>query len=320
MTAFLRIEGLTRRYGDRVALDNLTLEVARGEIFGVLGPNGAGKSTTFSLLTGMLAPDSGRLLVDGVPQSPLDPRFRARIGVVFQRPSLDGKLTARENLELGAALYGIPRREARPRIEEMLALFDLTERAGETTERFSGGMCRRLELGRVLLSEPEILIMDEPSAGLDQASLRRFWLQLKAIRRQREMTILLTTHQPEEAEHCDRLAVLDGGKLIAQGTPDELRKRVGGDVISIDADEPEALLEAIRVELALTATILDGRIVIECPRAHEVIPRLVERFPDGRLRGVGMRPPSLGDVFVKLTGRNLREAEESAEKSGKMSN
>ncbi len=305
----LRLEGLTRRFGARVAVDQLTVEIKRGEIFGFLGPNGAGKSTTFQLLTGLLAPDAGTLYLDGQAVSALDARFRARLGVVFQHPSLDGKLTGRENLELGAALYGLPRTVARPRIQEGLALFELTDRAHEPVERYSGGMRRRLELARVLLHRPEILIMDEPSAGLDQASLRRFWQQLITLRTEREMTVLCTTHQPEEAAYCDRLAVLDGGRLIACGTPEELRKRVGGDVITIEAERPEEIAATLRAELHLDPQLVTDsdppRLLIEAPRAHELIPRLVERFPSGRLLSVGMRPPSLGDVFVKLTGRGL---------------
>ncbi len=304
--SFLQLDGLRRRFGDRVALDGLTLSVERGEIFGVLGPNGAGKSTAFHVLTGMLAADGGRILLDGAPADPArDARLRARLGVVFQHPSLDGKLTARENLELGAALYAVPSREARRRVDETLRLFDLTERADEPAEKLSGGMRRRLELGRVLLHQPELLIMDEPSAGLDQASLRRFWGELSQIRRARGMTILVTTHQPEEAEQCDRLAVIDHGKVIAEGTPAELRAQVGGDVVTVEADEPEAIAATVREAFALAPRVVDGRVVVEAPRAHELIPRLVEKFPSGRLRAVGMRPPSLADVFIKLTGRQL---------------
>ncbi len=166
-------------------------------------------------------------------------------------------------------------------------------------------MRRRLELGRVLLHQPELLIMDEPSAGLDQASLRRFWGELSQIRRARGMTILVTTHQPEEAEQCDRLAVIDHGKVIAEGTPAELRAQVGGDVVTVEADEPEAIAATVREAFALAPRVVDGRVVVEAPRAHELIPRLVEKFPSGRLRAVGMRPPSLADVFIKLTGRQL---------------
>src|SRR4051794_4258173 len=228
-TPFLRLEGLTRRFGDRVAVNALTLDIRRGETFGFLGPNGAGKSTTFHLLTGLLAPDAGNIYLDGQPAPPTDPRMRRRLGVVFQEPSLDDKLTALENLRLGAALYGLTGRAAETRIAAMLEVVDLKDRAREPVERYSGGMRRRLELARVLLHEPEILIMDEPARGIDAATQRRIWQQLDELKARQRLTILLTTHMPEEAEHCDRLAVLDEGRVIACDTVEALKKRVGGD-------------------------------------------------------------------------------------------
>jgi ABC-2 type transport system ATP-binding protein len=297
--AFLRLDGLTRRFGARTAVDNLTLDIARGEVFGFLGPNGAGKSTTFHLLTGLLAADAGRLLLDGREAPPTDPATRRRLGVVFQEPSLDDKLTGLENLRLGAALYGLTGKRAESRIAELLALVELADRAREPVERYSGGMRRRLEIARVLLHEPEILIMDEPSRGIDTPTQRRIWEQLLALRQSRRLTILLTTHQPDEAEHCDRLAVLDAGKVIACDTPEALRRRVGGDVITLDADAPED------VAAQVGGVVVDGLVVIEAPRGHELIPRLVEQVGPGRLRAVGLRRPTLGDVFIKLTGRGL---------------
>jgi ABC-2 type transport system ATP-binding protein len=309
----LKLDGLVRRFGERTAVDGLTVEIARGEVFGFLGPNGAGKTTTFHLLTGLLAADGGRVLIEGREASPTDARVRRRLGVVFQEPSLDDKLTGLENLRLGAALYGLSGRTAEARIDEMLALVDLGDRAGEPVERYSGGMRRRLEIARVLLHQPEILIMDEPSRGIDQATQRRIWTQLHEERARRRLTILLTTHQPDEAEHCDRLAVLDHGRVIATDTPDALRARVGGDVITIEADAPEAVATELNARVggelrerrASDARVVDGRVMIEAPRAHELIPRLVESLPAGRLRSVAMRRPTLADVFVHLTGRGL---------------
>ena len=309
---FLRLEGLVRRFGDRVAVDGLTVDVARGEVFGFLGPNGAGKSTTFHLLTGLLAPDAGRVLLEGRAAPPTDGRVRRRLGVVFQDPSLDDKLTALENLKLGAALYGLGGRRAAARIEELLALVELGDRAKEPVERYSGGMKRRLELARVLLHEPEILVMDEPSRGIDAPTQRRIWEQLLELRRQKRMTILLTTHQPDEAEYCDRIAVLDKGRVIACASPDALRSEVGGDVVTLEGaggDDAEALAGEVRAKLALDARVVDdgaGRtVVIEAPRGHELIPRIVEALAPGRLRAVAMRRPTLADVFVHLTGRGL---------------
>ena len=304
---FLRLEGLTRKFGGRVAVDGLTLDIARGEFFGFLGPNGAGKSTTFNLLTGLLAADSGRILIDGHEAPPTSPRMRQRLGVVFQEPSLDEKLTGLENLRLGAALYGLSGRLAERRVSEMLALVELADRAGEPVERYSGGMRRRLELARVLLHEPEILIMDEPARGIDQATQRRIWAQLNELKRVRRLTILLTTHQPEEAEQCDRLAVLDAGKVIACDTVDALKKQVGGDVITLEADNPEEIAAQAATLVSSPPLIVDGQVVIEAEQGHALIPRLVELFAPGRLKAVGLRRPTLGDVFVKLTGRGLVE-------------
>jgi ABC-2 type transport system ATP-binding protein len=302
---FLRLEGLTRRFGERVAVDALTVDIARGEVFGFLGPNGAGKSTTFHLLTGLLAPDAGRVLLEGREAPPTDGRVRRRLGVVFQDPSLDDKLTALENLKLGAALYGLSGKRADARIAELLGLVELTDRQKEPVERYSGGMKRRLELARVLLHEPEILVMDEPSRGIDAPTQRRIWEQLLELRRQRRMTILLTTHQPEEAEHCDRIAVLDHGRVIACDTPEVLRQKVGGDVVTLEGDAPDALAADVSARFALDARVVEGAVVIETPRGHELIPRLVESLPPGRLRSVAMRRPTLADVFVHLTGRGL---------------
>jgi ABC-2 type transport system ATP-binding protein len=302
---FLRLEGLTRRFGERIAVDQLTLEIARGEVFGFLGPNGAGKSTTFHLLTGLLAPDSGRLFIDGREAAPSDGRVRQRLGVVFQDPSLDDKLTALENLRLGAALYGLSGKRAQSRIDQLLALVELGDRAKEPVERFSGGMKRRLEIARVLLHEPEILIMDEPSRGIDAPTQRRIWEQLLELRRARRTTILLTTHQPDEAEYCDRIAVLDGGRVIACDSPEALRQQVGGDVVILDGAEPDALAAEVRAKFALAPRVVDGAVVIETPRGHELIPRLVEQLPPGRLRAVALRRPTLADTFVHLTGRGL---------------
>jgi ABC-2 type transport system ATP-binding protein len=302
---FLRLDGLTRRFGERVAVRALTLDIARGETFGFLGPNGAGKSTTFHLLTGRLQPDAGRILIDGTEAPPTDPRTRRRLGVVFQEPSLDDKLTGLENLRLGAALYGLRGRAAEAKIAELLALVELTDRAAEPVERYSGGMRRRLEIARVLLHDPEILVMDEPSRGIDQPTQRRIWERLNELKRSRRLTILLTTHQPEEAEHCDRLAVLDEGQVIAADTVEALKRRVGGDVITIEAERPEELVAPLSGLTQVAPRLAEGSVILEAPQGHALVPRIVELFPTGRLTTVGLRRPTLGDVFVKLTGRGL---------------
>ncbi len=305
---------LTRRYGDRVAVDRLSFRVGRGEVLGFLGPNGAGKTTTFSMLAGLLAADSGRIVLDGESMEPGARALRARMGVVFQHPSVDPKMTARENLAMGASLYGLSGREAKERVAWGFDLVGLADRADDLVEKFSGGMRRRLELARVLLHRPEIVLMDEPTQGLDISATRRIWAQLLDLRKREDLTILLTTHSPEEAERCDRIVVLDKGRAIAEGTPDELRAQVGGDVISVGADEPDEIAAELRRRLNVEATVVDDLVVFEHVRAHEIIPRVVELFPSGRLKSIGMRAASIGDVFLKLTGKTLdgADAEEAA--------
>ena len=305
----LLAEGLTRRFGDRIAVDNLSFQLARGEILGFLGPNGAGKTTAFKLLSGLLPWERGRIVLDGVEVSPDGPDLRARMGVVFQHPSLDLKLTGRENLAMGAALYGLTGKDAKERIAWGLDVVQLGDRADEPVERYSGGMRRRLELARVLLHEPEVLLMDEPTQGLDIGAARRIWKQLLDLRAQQGLAVLLTTHSPDEAEHCDRIIVLDRGKAIVEGAPSELRAQVGGDVITLSCEEPESLVEGLRTTFGVTATVADGDVVFERIDAHELIPRLIEAFPRGRIKSVGMRQASLGDVFLKLTGKTIDGAD-----------
>jgi ABC-2 type transport system ATP-binding protein len=304
-TPRLRVSGLSRRFGARVALDGLSFDVAPGEVFGLLGPNGAGKTTAFRLLSGLLPPDAGTIELDGRATSPDARAYRSRLGVVFQEPSLDLKLTGRENLRLGAALYGLSRASAAPRIDEALRVMELGPRADEATAKYSGGMRRRVEIARVLLHDPDLLLLDEPGRGVDPDALRRIWDELAARKIARGMSLVVTTHQPEEAERCDRIALLDGGRVTATGTPDELRARVAGDVVRVRGARPEELAETIRARLGLQGVVLDGDVVLEAPRGHEVVPRVVELFPAGRLASVATSRPTLADVFAKLTGRGL---------------
>jgi ABC-2 type transport system ATP-binding protein len=304
-TPRLRVTGLTRRFGDRVALDGVGFDVAPGEVFGLLGPNGAGKTTAFRLLSGVLPPDAGTFALDGREVSPASPAYRARLGVVFQDPSLDLKLTGRENLRLGAALYGLPRAVSEPRIAEALRVMDLGARADEATAKYSGGMRRRIEIARVLLHDPDLILLDEPGRGVDPDALRRIWDELSARKAAHGTSLIVTTHQPEEAERCDRIALLDGGRVTATGTPDELRSRVAGDVVRVRGERPEELAETISARLGLAGTVLDGDVVLEAPRGHEIVPRVVELFPPGRLASIATSRPTLADVFAKLTGKGL---------------
>lgn len=313
----LHIDGLTRRFKDRVAVDGLSLSVRAGEIVGLLGPNGAGKSTTFQLLAGLLTPHGGQVLFEGRPLSLSDPALRRRMGIIFQRGSLDDMLSARENLMLGARLYGLGGTRARERVDAMLKLIGLADRSEERVGTWSGGMRRRLELARALVHQPKILLMDEPTQGLDESAFRTFWAHLKALRDAEGLTVLLTTHRADEAEVCDRLAVIDSGKLVASDTPAALASRVGGDILTLEAPEPEALAREVHVKLGLDAKVVEGRVQVETRQGHALVPRLVEAFPPGRLASVAVRRPTLADVFLQLTGRTLGADRPAAEPSPK---
>ena len=309
----LQLDGLSRRFKQRVALHGLSLSVGAGEIVGLLGPNGAGKSTTFQLLAGLLAPDSGRVLLEGRPLSLHDPALRQRMGIIFQRGSLDDLMSARENLLLGARLYGLTGARAHERVEQMLRLIGLHERGDERVSTWSGGMRRRLELARALVHQPRIVLMDEPTQGLDEASFRSFWAHLRALRDAEGLTVLLTTHRADEAEMCDRLAVLDAGRLVATDTPAALASRVGGDILTLEAQEPEALAAEVRERFGLEARVVEGKVQVEVEQGHALVPRLVEAFPAGRLASVSLRRPTLADVFLQLTGRALGADQPTAE-------
>jgi len=305
----LALEGVEFRYRDREVLGGVSLEVGAGEIFGLLGPNGAGKSTLFAILTGLRAPQAGRLAVDGAAL-PFGARaLRARTGVVFQEPSLDGKLTAEENLLLAAALHRVPRREARSRARSLLVAAGLADRAREPVDRYSGGMRRRLELARALIHQPSILIMDEPTAGLDAVAFRAVWDGIDALCRAEGVSAILSTHRPDEAERCDRLAVLFGGRVVACETPEALRARVPGDVVVVDADDPGTIAVGISSRLGLAAAVRADGVHVARARGHELVPRIVEAFPAGRIRSISLRRPTLADAYLALTGARLEEDE-----------
>lgn len=308
--AAVELDGLTHAYGGRVALDSLSLEVRRGELFALLGPNGSGKTTLFRILSTLMAPSgSGRVRVCGADAVADPASVRRRIGVVFQAPSLDRKLTARENLVHQGHLYGLSGGDLRGRIERALEAVGMTRRADERVERLSGGMQRRIEVAKALLHDPDLLLLDEPSTGLDPGARRDLRDELTALRDRRGVTCLLTTHLMDEADTCDRVAILDHGRLAALGTPAELKAAVGGEVVTLDTPDPPVLARSVSERLGLCATVVGPAVRIEvCADAARPAARLlidiVEAFP-GLVTAARVGRPSLEDAFIHFTGHRF---------------
>ena len=305
----VEIRALTHRYGERTALDGVDLDVGESEIFGLLGPNGGGKTTLFRVLCTLLVPTSGTARVCGFDPVTQAMDVRRAIGVVFQSPSLDIKLTARENLRHQGHLYGI---SDPARADAMLKRVGLLDRADEYCEGFSGGMRRRVELAKGMLHNPRMLLLDEPSTGLDPGARRDLWQYLESLRRDDGVTSFLTTHLMEEAEKCDRLALLDEGKLVAVGTPDELKARIGGDVLTVEADDAASLQAAVHERFGIEGQLVDGTLRIEKEEGHRFVPQLIDAFPD-RIASVSIGKPTLEDVFVQLTGHRFWTEEKEEE-------
>jgi len=306
--AVIQAQGLVKRYKEVEAVRGIDLEVRHGEIFGFLGPNGAGKSTTISILCTLLRPTAGSARVAGIDVVHDPARVRQRIGLVFQDPSLDDQLTGRENLEFHAFIYSVPASERTRRIDEMLALLQLTDRASSLVRTYSGGMKRRLEIARGMLHQPQILFLDEPTLGLDPQTRQSIWTHLNELRDSKGITIFMTTHYMDEAEFCDRIAIIDRGNIVALGTPDELKAMVGGDVVTITSSRPDEASAEIIEMLGVTPIRDNGSLRMEVPDAKVFVPRLVRELK-APVDTVTLRRPSLDDVFLKLTGHAIRDEE-----------
>ena len=298
---------LRHRYGDREALAGVSFSVDRGEMFGLLGPNGGGKSTLFKILATLVTADKGtaRILGHDVAREPH--AVRRRIGVVFQHPSVDAMLTVEENLVHHGHLYGRRGAELRRRIDALLVRFGLDGRRRDRVGTLSGGLARRVELAKGLLSSPQVLLLDEPSTGLDPGARRDLLATLAELRDTDGVTVVLATHHLEEAERCDRVCVVDRGRIVALDTPDVLKTRVGGDVVVVHVADPTALHAQVRARFGIDAALVDGTLRIEHPRGHELVRDLVEAFPRD-IRAITFGRPTLEDVFVHLTGHRLFEA------------
>jgi ABC-2 type transport system ATP-binding protein len=301
----IEVERLVKKYGDIDAVRGIDLAVEQGEVFGFLGPNGAGKTTTISILCTLLRPTAGQARVAGIDVSRDPGAVRSRIGLVFQDPSLDDQLTARENLELHGRIYGVPGPVRRQRIDELLQVVELADRASSLVKTFSGGMKRRLEIARGVLHHPQVLFLDEPTLGLDPQTRKHIWDYLNELRRREGVTLFMTTHYMDEAEFCDRIAIIDRGSIVALGTPGELKGKIGGDVITVSVDDVPAAAREIQERFGIAPLAANGTLRIEVPDGAAFLPRLVRELPM-RIDSVALSRPSLDDVFLKLTGHAIR--------------
>jgi len=306
----IRIERLGHRYDQRQALDNVSFEVRAAEIFGLLGPNGSGKTTLFRILSTLMLPTDGRALILEHDAARDSTQVRREIGVVFQAASVDGKLTAAENLRHQGHLYGLSGHALKQRIAEMLRRVGLAERAQDRVETLSGGQQRRVELAKGLMHHPSVLLLDEPSTGLDPGARRDLWLYLRMLRDQEQVTVVVTTHLMEEAEHCDRLAILNEGKLVALGTPAALKRQIGGEVIVMETNAPESLARRITERFGGPCNVIDGKVRLEREHGHRFVTDVVESFP-GEIDAISVSKPTLEDVFIDRTGHRFWSASDA---------
>ena len=300
----ISVQNVVHRYENRTALNGISFDVKDAELFGLLGPNGSGKTTLFRILSTLMVPTAGRALVQGYDVAKEPALLRRQIGVVFQAQSIDPKLTAYENLWHQGHLYGQHGAALKSRILEILRRVGLSDRAKEYVETFSGGMQRRVELAKGLLHHPSVLLLDEPTTGLDPGARRDLWQYLKILRDEENVSVIVTTHLMEEAERCDRLAILNEGKLVALGTPSDLTKEIGGDIVLLDARNPEALAIRIQQRFQTDATVMDNKIRLELENGHRFIAEVVEAFP-GEILAMSVSKPSLEDVFIHRTGHRF---------------
>lgn len=307
----IKIKELTKKFGKFIAVDSINLEIKKGELFGLLGPNGAGKSTTLNMLATMMLPTSGNATINDVEITNQD-LVRRSIGMVFQDPSLDDELTGRENLEFHGRMYHMQKELRVNRIEEVLKLVGLEDKAEFQIKTYSGGMKRRLEIARGLMHHPKILFLDEPTLGLDPQTRRGIWDYIQKLNKEEGLTIILTTHYMEEADYlCDRIAIIDHGKIIALDTPENMKNIMGGDVLKIETRESERLDKILQFEWIKDKKKFEGYLNVTVVDGGSAIPDILKAsFEDGiKIDSVHMIRPSLEDVFIHYTGRTIREQE-----------
>jgi ABC-2 type transport system ATP-binding protein len=302
----IEVDGLSRSFGDIEAVRGVGFAVSRGEVFGFLGPNGAGKTTTINMLCTLLPPTAGRAAINGYDVVEDRSEVRRSIGLVFQQPTLDVTLTALQNLRFHAYAYGMPTGEREEQIRRLLTMVELWERRKDNVRDFSGGMRRRLEIARGLLHHPKVLFLDEPTLGLDPQTRRRTWEYLRELRDLHDLTIFLTTHYMDEADNCDRIAVIDHGGIVALDTPDRLKVAVGGDLVAITTTSPESAADEIRHRHQLSPTIDDHTVRFQVAGGEAFLPEFIRSF-NHPVDAISVRRPTLDDVFLQLTGHQIRD-------------
>jgi len=312
----IEVSGLVHEYGSRRALDGVTFTIQPGEIFAFLGPNGGGKTTLFRLLSTLLPLQAGQVRVLGHALPGETAQVRRALGVVFQAPSLDKKLSVRENVELQGHLYGLRGPSLAARVNEMLERLGVADRAGDLVETLSGGLRRRVELAKGMLHRPRLLLLDEPSTGLDPGARSDLWQYLKQLRAEEGVTVVLTTHLLEEADKVDRLAILNRGQLVALDTPDRLRESVGGDTITLASNDPAGVIQVLAQQFQIEASLVEGSVRFSVVEGHRLVARLFEALP-GKIQSITLGKPTLEDVFIARTGHRLWSEDQAAESAGK---
>ena len=304
----ISVRELTKRYGDLEAVRGIDFEVASGETFGFLGPNSAGKSTTISILCTLIRPTSGKAMVAGHDVVAERDTVRRNIGLVFQDTTLDTYLTGEQNLRFHADLYGVPKSAVAPRMRQVLEMVGLWDRRESLVRTYSGGMQRRLEIARGLLHAPHVLFLDEPTVGLDPQTRSSIWRYINELKQREDITIFLTTHYMDEAEHCDRIAIIDHGKIVAIDTPEALKASVGKDRVQISTADDQAAIAELAERFGIDAAMHEGLVTFSVESGEEFVPRLFAGL-DVAIRSVSVARPSLDDVFMNYTGRTIRDTE-----------
>jgi len=321
MTVAIHVKDLTRRFGELVAVDQISFDIELGEIFGLLGPNGAGKTTTLSMLATMLEPTSGTASVMGIDIADNQDGVRKAIGIVFQDQSLDEELTAWENMDFHGRLYRIPKETREQRTGELLKLVELFDRRNDIVKTFSGGMRRRLEIARGLLHHPAVLFLDEPTLGLDPQTRNHLWEYIETLAREKNITIILTTHYMEEADRlCNRIAIIDHGKIIALDTPARLKDSIGGDVVTIRSPDTAKITTALAVPWIHRVETHDDEVILTLRNAEQYISMIVTRLNDAQIpiTSISVHKPTLEDVFLSFTGKTIREEDISRKDAMRM--